>query len=85
MCSARLPPHKRLSSISILQVRSANGDRRRQFARPDAGELDKMSRFKLAGASKMKVHPGMLMKTMESRFQVPGIRCQVLADGGGIT
>jgi len=33
---------------------------------------DKMSRSGLAGTSKMKVHPGMLMKIRESRFQVPG-------------
>jgi hypothetical protein len=24
----------------------------------------------------MKVHPAMLMKTKEGRFQVPGVRCQ---------
>jgi hypothetical protein len=33
-----------------------------------------------AGAmSKMKVHPVMVMKTRESRFQVSGARCQDLA------
>ena len=36
-----------------------------------ARDWDKIGRVRLAGITKMKVHPGMLMKTMEAGFQVP--------------
>jgi len=37
---------------------------------------DMMTELQVGAISKMKVHPGMLMKTNDGRFQVSGARCQ---------
>ena len=54
-----------------------------QMARPGissaggaAAMVDKSRENRRPNLSKMKVHPGMLLKTMKSRFQVSGARCQ---------
>ena len=43
---------------------------------PDRSILDKLNETECRDSSKMKVHPGMLMKTKKGKFQVLGARCQ---------
>jgi hypothetical protein len=50
---------------------------------PAGGIPDKLNEAAHRNSSKMKVHPGMLMKTNKGRFQVSGARCQGAAPTGG--
>ena len=45
--------------------------------RPSTSQiLDMLTEIQAAAMSKMQVHPAILMKTKNSRFQVSGTRCQ---------